>query len=421
MSHPRPPHQAPSGTSGDELPVLDPVRLLRLGAEAAAPVGLVVLVVALEPHRTAVALEGEDVGRNAVEEPAIVADDHRAAPEVDERVLYGAERVDVEVVGRLVEEEHVATGAEQLGEVDAVSLAAGQVLHLLLLVGAGEVEERGVRARVHLALADEDRLPPAVGQLLPHRALAVEGLAALVDVGDDDRVAETERAAVGLLVADDHTEERRLAGAVRADHADDAAPRQVEVDAVHEQPVAVPLAEPARLDHEVAEPRTRRDRDARGTAARFGRLVLREELLVGGEPRLALRLARARRHPHPLELACKRPAARRGFLLLLREPPLLLLEPRGVVPLPRDAEAAVELQDPAGDVVEEVAVVGDGDDGAWIFLEMALEPRDGFRVEVVGGLVEEEQVGLAEEDLAERDAPALASRERGHFGLARRK
>jgi hypothetical protein len=30
----------------------------------------------------AVALESEDVGRDAVEEPAVVADDHRAAGEV---------------------------------------------------------------------------------------------------------------------------------------------------------------------------------------------------------------------------------------------------------------------------------------------------------------------------------------------------
>ena len=48
----------------------------------------------------------------------------------------------------------------------------------------------------------------------------------------------------------------------------------------------------------------------------------------------------------------------------LREPRLLLLEPAGVVALVRDALAAVELEDPAGHVVEEVAVVGDGDDGA---------------------------------------------------------
>src|SRR5207249_1201105 len=84
--------------SGHELPVLDPVRALGLRAEPPAPVGLVVLVVALEPDRAALALEGEDVGGDAVEEPAVVADDHGAAAEVDERVLHGAQRVDVEVV-----------------------------------------------------------------------------------------------------------------------------------------------------------------------------------------------------------------------------------------------------------------------------------------------------------------------------------
>src|SRR5204862_1824424 len=106
------------------------------------------------------------------------------------------------------------------------------------------------------------------------------------------------------------------------------------------------------------------------------------------EPRLALRLPRTRRHADPLELAGERAAARRGLLLLLGEPPLFLLEPRGVVALPRDAGAAVELEDPAGDVVEEVAIVRDGHHRAGIRLEVAREPGDRSGVERVGGLVE---------------------------------
>ncbi len=51
------------------------MRLVGLGAEAALPVGLVVLVVAFEPHDATVALEGEDMRADAVEEPAVVADD----------------------------------------------------------------------------------------------------------------------------------------------------------------------------------------------------------------------------------------------------------------------------------------------------------------------------------------------------------
>ena len=94
-----------------DLLVLEAVRLIRLGTEAALSVGLVRLIVALEPDDVAVALEREHVRREAVEEPAIVGDDHRAAGEVVERLLERAQRVDVEIVGRLVEEQDVAAGA----------------------------------------------------------------------------------------------------------------------------------------------------------------------------------------------------------------------------------------------------------------------------------------------------------------------
>ena len=114
----------------------------------------------------AVALEGEDVGGEAVEEHAVVADDHGAAGEILQRVLERAQRLGVEVVGRLVEEEDVGAGLEQLGEMDAVALAAGERADLLLLVAALEVEGADIGARVHLALAELDDVV-AVGDLLP--------------------------------------------------------------------------------------------------------------------------------------------------------------------------------------------------------------------------------------------------------------
>ena len=111
----------------------------------------------------------------------------------------------------------------------------------------------------------------------------------------------------------------------------------------------------------------------------------------------------------------------RGLLLLLdRQAGLLLLEPRGVVALERDAVAAVELEDPAGDVVEEVAVVGHGEDGAGVFVQEPLEPRDRLGVEVVGRLVEQQQVGRRQQDAAQCDPAALAAGEGRHVGVARR-
>jgi len=56
--------------------------------------------------------------------------------------------------------------------------------------------------------------------------------------------------------------------------------------------------------------------------------------------------------------------------------------------------AAVELEDPLRDVVEEVPVVGDGDHRPLVPGKVLLEPLDAFRVQVIGGLVEKEHLGL---------------------------
>ena len=87
-----------------------------------------------------------------------------------------------------------------------------------------------------------------------------------------------------------------------------------------------------------------------------------------------------------------------------------MLEPRAVVALVRDARTLVELEDPARHVVEEITVVRDRDDATRILGEMPLEPSDRVRIEMVGRLVEKEQVGLGEEEPAERHAPPLATR-----------
>src|SRR5439155_25867454 len=129
---------------------------------------LVVREVALEPLDVAVALERQDVRRDAVEEPAIVADDDRAARELQQAVFERAQRVDVEVVRRLVEQQHVAGALDHLREVDAVALAARQDADALLLILALEVEARYVGARVDLTIAERDRVG-ALGYLVEVR------------------------------------------------------------------------------------------------------------------------------------------------------------------------------------------------------------------------------------------------------------
>ena len=88
--------------------------------------------------------------------------------------------------------------------------------------------------------------------------------------------------------------------------------------------------------------------------------------------------------------------------------------------MPGDAVAAVELEDPLRDVVEEVAIVGDRDDGARVFLEIALEPGDRLGIEVIGRLIEQQHVRRRQQQPAQRDAALLAARERADARLPRR-
>ena len=62
-----------------------------------------------------------------------------------------------------------------------------------------------------------------------------------------------------------------------------------------------------------------------------------------------------------------------------------------------------------------------GDDGALIVLQKPLEPRHRFGVEMVGRLVEQQQIGRLQQQAAQRDAAPLAARQRLDLDVRRRK
>src|SRR5215207_8537997 len=127
-----------------EFPVGDPVRPGGVGPEAVDLVLLVRVVVALEPEPSVWAflcsLPSEHVRGHPVQEHSVVRDDHRAAGELQQRVLEAGQRLHVQVVGRLVEQDHVAADLQRHREVEPVALAAGQDLDRLLLVRTLEAE-----------------------------------------------------------------------------------------------------------------------------------------------------------------------------------------------------------------------------------------------------------------------------------------
>src|SRR5262249_52175636 len=161
--------------------------------------------------------------------------------------------------------------------------------------------------------------------------------------------------------------------------------RQSEAQFLDQQSVAEALAHVLRLDNKVAEPRAGRQDDL----CRFGSLLaaLRDQGLVGRHARLALRLTRPWALPHPFQFALQRAAARLFLPAFGVEPRLLLFEPARVVALERDAAAAIEFEDPARNLIEEIAVMRDRDDGAGEITQKTLQPGDRLCVEVIGRLI----------------------------------
>src|SRR5690606_40944 len=189
-----------------------------------------------------IAFEGEDVSRDAVEGPAVVRDDEDVAGEFEQGILERAQGFDVEIVGGLVEEQHIAALQQGLGEVQASTFAARQRADQLLLVLALEVEAAEVGARLDFDSVDVEDVG-AAGNFLEYVVIAFELLAALVDIGDLDGLPAGDLALVGLLHAHDHLEQGRLAGPVGADDADDRAMRHDKTEVVDEQAIAERLAD----------------------------------------------------------------------------------------------------------------------------------------------------------------------------------
>ena len=73
--------------------------------------------------------------------------------------------------------------------------------------------------------------------------------------------------------------------------------------------------------------------------------------------------------------------------------------------------AAVKLKNPAGDIIEKIAVMGYGDHCTPVLLQMVLQPGDRFGIQVVGGLVQQQDVWLGQQQAGQGHPAALAARD----------
>ena len=316
------------------------------------------------------------------------------------------------MVGGLVQAQERLGGHEHLGECQTRLFSAGEDAYLLLdgiVVTKQEGAQQAALLR-HGPLGRDgvDFLQDSVG--LGHALERVLGVIGHAHVG-----AQVAGAGGGRLQSGDDLHERGLAGAVGADERHVLAAVELEVDIAVDVFVAVGLGDALQAHDHIAGARWVRELKVDVLVALgqddellFDLLDLADALLsLGSLGGLVAELVNEDLHMGDVALL----GGALGAHLL--QVVLALLEVAAVIAGVGGHATVFECGDVVDAGVHEGAVVADDEDGAVVVGDKAAQPLDAFEVQVVGGLVQQQQVGVAQEELGERDAHLPAARELG--------
>ena len=148
----------------------------------------------------------------------------------------------VDALHRLVEDQQVGPAQQRARQQHTLQLAAGQLAELLMADGFGVDVSENLGDGIGAGAA-----PQHQEALNRHRDDGVD-VEALRHIADAQILATMHRAAIGLLEAQQHAHQRRLAGAVEPDERDDLALADVEVDVQQEVAAVARDANAARRD-----------------------------------------------------------------------------------------------------------------------------------------------------------------------------
>ena len=370
----------------------------------------VVVEVAVERRERAVGDQHQRVGRGA-QQVAVVRDQHHRALVLLQCERHRLPHVEIEMVGRLVEEKQVRLLPYHEREREPGALAAGE---------PGDRRKRHVARKIEAAqevaeclLARRAVEPP---QVLERRLVRPQHFERVLrEVADPQSLAFLARARERRQEAGGELDERRLPRAVASEQADPRARLDCQLE-VREHRHAVVAGRGVLEDEhrigaagELAEVEIERRVDV----CRCDPLHPRQRLQA------ALRLARLGRLR--AEAVDERFEAR-DLALLAGVERLLVRQALGPRILERRVVAGVAAQSPVleaddgrGDGIEKLAVVGDQGERALVAAEPALQPDDCIEIEVVRGLVEQQQVRRAHQRAREVEPHAPAA---GEFGDA---
>ncbi len=340
-----------------------------------------------------------------------MADQQDGAGVLRQHLLQQVERLQVQVVGRLVQDEQVGRARHRAGQQQPAALAARQLADRRARLLRLEQEVLHVADDVTLLPGHLDLVAVAAGQRVLQAARRVERRALLVQRHRLQVGAERHPAAIRRVAAGQQAQQRGLAGAVRAHDAEPVPAQHPQRQVGHDHAVAVGAAGVLGDDDLLA-----------------AHLALgRGELQPGRRPAaLAPFLPQRRQLRHPAhvalapgghavgdpvllahDLAVELLAVARVLLGHLLAPRLEMLE-AAVHPA---GDTALEPHHRAAQRLQQAAVVADEHDAGALARQLLLQPLDRRQVQVVGRLVQQEQVGLRRQRPGQRRAARLPARQ----------
>jgi len=387
-----------SAASPASSPVLSaavlPLGVTALGQQLAP----VVAHIALEALDLSPAHDPQPVGRKLDQVRVVGDQDHRPLVAVD-RLHQRLTAVDVQMVGRLVHQDDVRRFPADQREQQPCLLPARQIANPRLRLVLAEAEPTQLGANHRLRRLGHERLE-GLQRGAVHRQLVGLMLGKITDL-ELARFLHQPRA--HPQPPGEHLEQGRLAVAVGAEQGNAIIAVDAQINALeHRRVIAV-------ADLAVVDGQQRRgQRPGFGEVEGHGPLVgdrgdglhprqhLQPRLRL---PRLGRLVAEAIDEAHDMGAL--------GLLLLLlpgEQGHALgagFLE-KVVVALVGRQRLRLEVQDIGNHRVEQGTVVADDQDRAAVGLEIGLQPQRGLEIEVVGRLVEQQQVGLGEQQRGKR-------------------
>ena len=240
---------------------------------------------------------------------------------------------------------------------------------------------------------DHDGVAIASGQRLLDSDIGFETVAMLIECGDRQIGAEPDRAAIGGQNAGQHFDQRGLAAAVRPDDADAVAALDADREIADDRPAAVALADILRLDHKRTGRRRRAGGDGGVAGCRAVGAALFAQHLQMADPAHVAFAPAGDAVAHPMLFGDDLAIELVLLAFLLRQQHVAPFLEMGKATLDAARAAAVEPDRRTRERGEEAAIVADDHQCRAPGIEIALQPFDRGEVEMIGRLVEQQDIG----------------------------